>query len=917
MNYKATMQTRPPKARSKRIRQAGVSAQIISSSISLTGGVIAGGGQGFVTGDGHTHANLSHLNRITTDADGYQYLETDVTLTDPATGEGTTEKQPVKVRAGRADTADVADDLSDESPAWQKILRKDIADEAREVITFLKGLLTTHARSADFLSGELGTGFTLEEDPQTGTSYLEVDKMLVRRTATFIELVIKQLRHVGGSIILSAASMECIRVEETADGYRCYFRQDDGGRSVAQEFQVWDQARAQSFNIEEGVHENVSNTYYWRLVQAVGTDWIELSKTDCDTGSGVPHEGDHIVLLGNRKDPARQNAIVLSSVGEDAPSIKQYKGINSYSLTDDMAVTILSPKGNLLRGSFVSEATGERVDDMLSRMQERIDVVREQTDKEYTLWFYDNAPTTENAPAADWTTDELRGMHAEDMYYDRTAGRAYRWTRTDGGYAWEEITDQETVRALEKAGRAQDTADSKRRVFVSQPSDSQAYDPGDQWVNATFGQLYSNDSLVCITGKSAGAAFSINHWRPSSTATTAYIVNMGNEIRTLVADNKTAGDKATAAAKAAADAAQKAADAAQQTANGNKESITANATAIAQNATSISALSGKFTFDKDGNVTNVNQSGVVLTSNYATLFTEQMDANTLVKRAEIASMVTKDADGNIVSGVKISADQITMNGNVVFATTANVATAKSEAISSAATDAQNRVNTLKNTLGNLAYKSMVGKALLDTTVISGGYILSSLINVDTVLANKIGAASITTSNIAITEGARVGSMSISKYGGLIGSSLMAESIPVLSDVTSSNVSTYLRNNIKYARTFILGFGLDAGTYTMYLPTHSDLETATGVKYFAYTVEVRIICLAKKTNTYYGTGGISVAISTENDCTYRITPSSSDTLYTENAGAHNYIDMQKGDTLTLIGVPEGPTKMGWYKMSRMN
>ena len=95
--------------------------------------------------------------------------------------------------------------------------------------------------------------------------------------------------------MLTPASMHCIRVEEQADSYRCFFESTDGDRTIANEFVVGDQARSQTFNIKEGVHENVKNTYYWRLVTAVGDDYIDLSKTDCDAGSGVPSEGDDIV----------------------------------------------------------------------------------------------------------------------------------------------------------------------------------------------------------------------------------------------------------------------------------------------------------------------------------------------------------------------------------------------------------------------------------------------------------------------------------------------------------------------------------------------------------------------------------------------------------------------------------------------
>ena len=214
----------------------------------------------------------------------------------------------------------------------KKFLRKDREDQTNYLLKLLGGIITNNIESEGFATGALGAGFTLKID-ENGRSYLEVDNALFRRSATFIELLIQSLRHVGGQIMLTPASMHCIRVEEQADSYRCFFESTDGDRTIANEFVVGDQARCQTFNIKEGVHENVTNTYYWRLVVGVGEDYIDLSKTDCDAGSGVPSEGDDIVQLGNRTDAERQSAIILSSYGNDAPYFKLYRGINSYDLT--------------------------------------------------------------------------------------------------------------------------------------------------------------------------------------------------------------------------------------------------------------------------------------------------------------------------------------------------------------------------------------------------------------------------------------------------------------------------------------------------------------------------------------------------------------------------------------------------------
>lgn len=91
--------------------------------------------------------------------------------------------------------------------------------------------------------------------------------------------------------------------------------------TVHNEFTVGTLALAQEFNIKEGTSHNVSNRYYWREVTGVGSDYIDLSKTNADKDSDIPVAGDDIIGLGHLTDITRQAAIILSSVNETSPSI--------------------------------------------------------------------------------------------------------------------------------------------------------------------------------------------------------------------------------------------------------------------------------------------------------------------------------------------------------------------------------------------------------------------------------------------------------------------------------------------------------------------------------------------------------------------------------------------------------------------
>lgn len=270
------------------------------------------------------------------------------------------------------------------------------AQGAAELLSLLvRGLVTASGiESADFSTGALGTGFTLKID-ENGDSYIEVDRMLVRKVATFVELLIQKIRAVGGQIILSPATMNCSRVEEHDTFYRCYFENTDGEKTIAQEFVVGDQARCQTFNVKEGVNENVTNTYYWRLVVGVGDDYIDLSKTDCDAGSTVPQAGDDIVQLGNRTDATRQAAIVLAAYGNDAPYFKMYRGIDSYSLSGKEFISFSRTEVMIIADSL-RFSTGESVKDYIDNATGNAIT---GVDVEYALG---DSPT--EAPQTGWST---------------------------------------------------------------------------------------------------------------------------------------------------------------------------------------------------------------------------------------------------------------------------------------------------------------------------------------------------------------------------------------------------------------------------------------------------------------------------------------------------------------------------------
>lgn len=121
--------------------------------------------------------------------------------------------------------------------------------------------------------------------------------------------------------------------------------------------------------------------------------------------------------------------------------------------------------------------------------------IQDQVDGNITTWFFSGVPTLENNPAVEWTEEKEKNNHLGDLYYDKDTGYAYRFTLEDTIYSWMKLTDSDISEALALANTAKDTADSKRRVFVEQPTPP--YDSGDFW-------LKNKELYICQVSKETG-----------------------------------------------------------------------------------------------------------------------------------------------------------------------------------------------------------------------------------------------------------------------------------------------------------------------------------------------------------------------------------------------------------------------------
>lgn len=290
-----------------------------------------------------------------------------------------------------------------------------------------KGNVVVDALSSLTFDEALERGFGITKNAQ-GKYTLSVTDLMVWGKAVFNSLEIRKLYAVGGNVYLSGASSKIVRAvpvkkatdtgttekgdasetwvacaegDADCEGWKCYTLNDDGTTATQNGWRKYDQAKCQTFDIEAGAHEGVSNTYYWRLVADVSTKnetitetrtevyvdkdgvtktrevtvdlydgkkfgWVVLSKTDCEsTTNDAPKAGDTIVLDGHRmfasgdadgrdqyNDESRTNVMMLETTGTENGTLprivaltgivdyRHWDGVNQYSNT----VFILSPK---------------------------------------------------------------------------------------------------------------------------------------------------------------------------------------------------------------------------------------------------------------------------------------------------------------------------------------------------------------------------------------------------------------------------------------------------------------------------------------------------------------------------------------------------------------------------------------------
>jgi len=554
-------------------------------------------------------------------------------------------------------------------------------------------------RSAgQFVDGMLGAGFRLWKG-EDGRTYLTVDKLTVRQTMAVMELLIEKVRSVGGQICVSAANGRIKTVEESGEHYLITFEQENM-------FVQHDLVRCQTFTGKD-------MRSYWVEVADVTEDGIVVAKEEFE---GVePKEDDECVLMGNTANTDRQNIVLISATEDGQPRVDVMDGVkgktfdnclrarlgNLDGIKDDKFPADRQPKGNglyadnaFLKGTFVLE-TGEDVKTRFEitegKVQSAIDSVRNDflSEKGYL-----NNPTFASG---------LEKWNSENETVFFLVGNKWVWANgaalSKKGDGASVVTDmgRKVVRIRNKYIRQKHenlrfvptfptNSDGKKEAlpvylsFFYRCAKAGTLKIGFENVDkagfADFDSLAVSEQIAVTDGYVQYTCSGL--WNGTGDFKLAFdgdiylymLVLSTDKIEALTYKYKTLFEQSERLVKIAA-------------LNFDKDGKVLEGSEIITTAKYNALISERF--DEHGALKNT--AGLITATDWETwlnsyagdmekkldieafagMFASAVEESTdIVKRAEVSAFVTKDENGKLESGVRISADQITLEGAVTM-----------------------------------------------------------------------------------------------------------------------------------------------------------------------------------------------------------------------------------------------------------
>ena len=554
-------------------------------------------------------------------------------------------------------------------------------------------------RSAgQFVDGLLGAGFQLWKDEQERTR-LTLDKLTVRQTMSVMELLIEKVRSVGGQICVSAANGKIKTVEEQGDYYLITFEQENM-------FVQHDMVRCQTFTGKD-------MRSYWVEVADTSTDGIVVAKTEFETSQ--PMEGDECVLMGNTENTDRQNLVLISATEDGQPRVDVMDGVkgktfdgclrarlgNLDGIRDDRFPAKNQPKGNglyadnaYLKGTFVLE-TGEDVKTRFEitegKVQSALAGVRNDflSEKGYL-----NNPTfasglekwsSENETVFFlvgnrwvWANSNVLSKKGDGASVTTDMGR--KVVRIRNKYIVQKHGNLRYVPTFPTNGEGQKEALPVYLSFFYRCAKAGTLKIGFENVDKT-GFADFDSMAVCeeISTTEGYVQYTCNGaWNGTGDFKLAFdgdiylymLVLSTDKIEALTYKYKTLLEQSETLVRIAAE-------------NFDKDGKVLEGSEIITTSKYNTLISERF--DEHGY--RKNTAGLVTATDweawlatygadmekkldiaaFAGMFATAVEENTdIVKRAEVSAFVTKNGDGRLESGVKISADQITLDGTVTM-----------------------------------------------------------------------------------------------------------------------------------------------------------------------------------------------------------------------------------------------------------
>lgn len=553
--------------------------------------------------------------------------------------------------------------------------------------------------SGDYSGGGLtdrGWKLGMDEDR---LSHLIVDKLTVRQVMNVFELLINKVRSVGGQICVSAANGKIKAVKEQGDYYLISFEQENM-------FVRHDLVRCQTFT-------GTDLRSYWVEVADVTEAGIVVAKEEFE---GVePKEDDECVLMGNTANTDRQNIVLISATEDGQPRVDVMDGVkgktfdnclrarlgNLDGIKDDKFPADRQPKGNglyadnaFLKGTFVLE-TGEDVKTRFEitegKVQSAIDSVRNDflSEKGYL-----NNPTFASG---------LEKWNSENETVFFLVGNRWIWANgaalSKKGDGASVVTDmgRKVVRIRNKYIRQKHenlrfvptfptNGEGKKEAlpvylsFFYRCAKSGTLKIGFENVDKTgFADFNSMEVSEEITATDGYVQYTCSGlWNGTGDFKLAFdgdiylymLVLSTDKIEALTYKYKTLFEQSERLVKIAA-------------LNFDKDGKVLEGSEIITTAKYNALISERF--DEHGALKNT--AGLITATDWATwlnsyagdmekkldieafagMFASAVEESTdIVKRAEVSAFVTKDENGKLESGVRISADQITLEGTVTM-----------------------------------------------------------------------------------------------------------------------------------------------------------------------------------------------------------------------------------------------------------